>query len=405
LDRKTWLLVGLAIAVRLFIVFPGPFESKVGLFTNNADLRNYYWPAQAALTGANPYVLWSSGQSGEFRADMAPLELLVYVATVRTWNDPRAIQILFVVFDAINILLLGALLRESILKFPFQIFYALGPLTLYNLALVPEDKTIVLTLTFLIIYLLILPPESTWRVGRIRVKALSLVIPLAALLASFKWLSIFYLFPLLLFVSRDVREFVRQALMFGTILAFAHLPWLPDWIYVYVFRAARVGTPLHIAPAVLLNGVGLYDKTILVLILAIALLVIYVLFWSKRLDIFETIALSMMCGILATPDMDPVHLSLVVVCLLLIVNWITLSRLTVVWVLSTVVTCVYAISTHGGFARYGLPDLKVLTGTYGSPQMIVWSYLLFLAVFVYYLYDKLRGRAVGRQVLVSGLSR
>ena len=135
--------------------------------------------------------------------------------------------------------------------------------------------------------------------------------------------------------------------------------------------------------------------------LAAALLLIYVLFWFKRLDIFETIALSTMSGILATPDMDPVHLSLVVICLLLIVNWVSLPRLTVVWVLSAVVTLVYAISTHAGFARYGLPDLQSLTGAYGSPQMIVCSYLLFLAVFAFYLYDKLRGRAVGQQVLVS----
>ena len=401
MDRKTWLLIGLGVAIRLFFIFPGPFESKVGLLTNNADLRNYYWPAQTVLTGANPYVLWSSGHSSDFRADMAPLELLVYVATVRIWNAPRALQVLFVVFDAINIALLGLMLRQSVLKLPFQIFYALGPLTLHNLTLVSEDKSIVLTLSFLIVYLLVLPAETTWRIGRFRISARSLVIPLAALLASFKWLSVFYLFPLLLFVSSDVKSFFRQALTFGVILGLAHLPWIPDWIYVYVFRAARVGTPLHIAPAVLLNSFGLYDKNILMPVLAASLLLIYALFWFKRLDIFETIVLSTMCGILATPDMDPVHLSLVVLSLMLIVNWSSTSRMTLVWMLSAVVTLVYAISTHTGFARYGLADLQRLTGAYGSPQMIVWSYLLFLAVLAFYLYDKLRGRAVGQQVLVG----
>ncbi len=401
MDRKTWWLVGFGVAIRLFFIFPGPLESRVGLFANNADLRNYYWPAQQVLLGSNPYLLWSSGQSGDFRADMAPLELLVYVGTVRIWDDPRAIQVLFVIFDAANILLLGALLRHSVLKLPFQLFYAFGPLTLHNLVLVSEDKTIVLTLSFLIVYLLILPATASWRIGRIRVGAWSMVIPVAALLASFKWLSVFYLFPLLIFLSNDIRDFVRQAFIFGAILAFAHLPWIPDWIYVYVFRAARVGTPLHIAPAVLLNGLGLYDQNMLIAFLVASLLLIYALFWFKRLDIFETIALSMMCGILATPDMDPVHLSIVVICLLLIVNWATASRLTLVWGLSAVVTLVYAISTHAGFARSGLPDLQSLTGAYGSPKMIVLSYLLFVAVFAFYLYDKLRGRPVGRQVLLN----
>ena len=96
---------------------------------------------------------------------------------------------------------------------------------------------------------------------------------------------------------------------------------------------------------------------------------------------------------------------LVVIGLLLIVNWVTVGRLTVVWILSALVTLVYAISTHAGFARYGLPDLQSMTGAYGSPLMIVWSYLLFLAVLAFYVYDKLRGRAVGQQVLIGGLER
>jgi hypothetical protein len=330
---------------------------------------------------------------------------LVYVATVRIWNDPRAIQVLFLVFDAINILLLGSLLRRSILRVPFQIFYALGPLTLHNLALVSEDKSIVLTLSFLLIWLLLIPAGTSLHIWRFRIGASSLVIPIAALLASFKWLSVFYLLPVLIFTSSDGRTFVRQAITFGAILVIAHLPWIPDWIYVYVFRAGRVGTPLHIAPAVLLNGVGLYDKILPLVVLSASLLLIYVLFWFKRLDIFETIALSTMSGILTTPDMDPVHLSLVVIALLLIENWVTASRLILVWVLSAVVTLVYAISTHAGFARYGLPDLQSLTGAYGSPQMILLSYVLFLAVLVFYLYDKLHGRAVGRDILLVETER
>ena len=113
INRWTWLLVLAGLALRLFLIFPGPLESQVEFLYNRADLRNYYWPAQAALQGQNPYVLWTSGQSGEFRADMAPLELPVYVATVAVWNDPRALQFLFALFDVVNIVLLGVLLKHS----------------------------------------------------------------------------------------------------------------------------------------------------------------------------------------------------------------------------------------------------------------------------------------------------
>ncbi|MEW5720579.1 MAG: hypothetical protein AB1817_18285, partial [Chloroflexota bacterium] len=306
-----------------------------------------------------------------------------------------------------NIALLGVFLKHSRLQLPFQIFYALGPLTIYNLVLVPEDKTIVLTLTFSIFYLLTLPtqhairnPEyathSTFQISRA-----TLIVLLAALLAAFKWLSVFYLLPLLLFVSRDWREFVKHGALFGASVALAHAPWFPDWLYVYQFRSGRTATPMHTAPAVLLNALGLFDKNALMIALIALLLVIYALFWFKRIDIFETIALATAAGILWTPDMDPVHLSLIVITFLLVVDWTRRARLLTVWTISFWVAAVYAFSTRTGFTRYGLPDLRVIVGVYGSAQMILLSYVLFVGVIGFYVYDKLRGRAVGRDVLLE----
>ncbi len=400
--RQTIVLVTLGLALRLFVIFPGPLASKVEFFTNKADLRNYYWPAQAARRGENPYALWANGQSGEFRADIAPLELTIFVATVAVWNDPRAIQVLFALFDALNIVLLGALLGRSRLRLPYQIFYALGPLTIYNLVLVPQDKTILLTLTFLIFYLLAhRAPRIAFRVSRFRLPSSMLLVVLAALLAAFKWLSVFYVLPLLLFVSRDGREFVRYGALFGAVVALAHLPWTPAWLYVYQFRAARVAMPIHIAPAVLLNAVGLFDKTMLMVVLVLSLAAIYAFFWFKRIDIFETLALAMAAGILWTPDMDPVHLAIATLGLLLIVDWSRGARLVAVWGLSAWVAAVYALSTRAGFTRYGLPDPRQWIGAYGSVPMIVLSYVLFVAVLAFYLFDKWRGRAVGARLLHS----
>lgn len=398
--RWTVLLVLLGLALRIFLIFPGPLESKVEFFYNRADLRNYYWPAQAALRGENPYALWASGQSGEFRSDMAPLELAIFVATVAVWNDPRALQILFALFDVINIVLLGALFKQSPLKLPFQIFYALGPLTLYNLVLVPQDKTILLTLTFLIFYLLRLPKDHVIQFASGRFSRAMLIVIAAALLAAFKWLSVFYLLPLLLYVSRDWRDVVKRGFVFGAVVAFTHLLWFPDWLYVYTFRAARAATPFHTAPAVLLREAGLFDQTLLMLALIVSLLAIYAVFWFKRIDIYETIALSVMAGILWTPDMDPVHLSIIVLHFLLIIDWSSIARQIIVWSLSAWVAAVYALSTRTGFTRYGLPDLREIVGVYGSVQMIVLSYVLFIAVFLFYRYDKNKHR-VGRAIFNS----
>ncbi len=412
LRHLTELVVVAGLALRVFLIFPGPLASKVEFFYNRADLRNYYWPAQAALHGENPYALWASGQAGEFRSDMAPLELALYVATVALWNDPRALQILFALFDALNIVLLGVLFKSSPIRLPFQIFYAFGPLTIYNLVLVPQDKTILLTLTFLIFYLLArkdakgreLPggsrQEAVDRYSDCQLPTANrlLIVIIAALLASFKWLSVFYIVPLLLFVSRDWRDWVKYGALFGAVIALTHLPWFPDWLYVYQFRAGRTATPIHIAPAVLLQALGWFDKNLLLVLLVASLVIIYVLFWFKRIDIFETIALAVMVGILWTPDMDPVHLSIVVLHFLLIVDWSSIARQIVVWSASAWVAAVYAFSTRTGFTRYGLPDLREIVGVYGSVQMIVLSYGLFLVVVGFYLHDKPK-RAVGRAVM------
>ncbi len=329
---------------------------------------------------------------------MAPLELLIYLATVAIWNDPRAIQILFALFDGLNIALLGILLKQSPLRLPFQVFYAFSPLTIYNLAMVPEDKTILFALEFLILIFLV-SPDELFKWGPIQLRTSWLVIIAAALLASFKWLSVFYLFPIFVYLSRNLFDFIKHTLLFVIVVAILHVPWFPSWFYVYAFRSARVATPLHIAPAVLLNSIGGYNPFIALLILGTLLFVIYALFWLKRIDIFETIVLSTTVGILWTPDMDPVHLSVVVLSLLLIVNWATDSRMLTVWVLSFLVTAVYAISTHTNFARFGLQGLGLLTGIYGSVQMILLSYTLFVVILFFYLVDKIRGRAVGRRVL------
>jgi hypothetical protein len=401
LNKSTWILILLGLALRVFLIFPGPLESKIIFLTNHADLRNYYWPAQAALTGANPYGVWASGQSGEFRSDLAPLELALYVATVAVWNDPRAIQILFALFDALNIALLGALLARSHARLPFQIFYALGPLTIYNLTLVPQDKTILLTLTFALFYFLT-HHASRITNNELRITNYELRITiLTALIAAFKWLSVFYLVPVLLFISRDWRDFIKHGIIFGAVIALAHAFWFPDWLFVYAFRFGRVVTPMHISLGSLLNAMGLFDRTALLLIIIAALIAVYALFWLKRIDIFETIALAVMLGILWTPDMDPVHLSLIIIHFLLIVNWTRGARLIAVWSLSAWVAFVYAASTRTGFTNYGLPDLRALAGVYGTPQMIVLSYPVFLVVLAFYLADKWRGRAVGKPILVS----
>lgn len=400
--RANLILVLSALVIRLFVIFPGPMESKVEMLSNKADLRNYYWPAQQVLAGDNPYTLWANGQSEGYRADMAPLELAVFTATVVIWNDPRAIQILFALCDGINVVLLGIVLKRSSLKLPFQIFYAFGPLTLYNLTVVPQDKTILFSLTLILVYALASRPshfalqlsKRTFEISEENVRVV-----LASIIAAFKWLSIFYLLPLLATVSSSLRDLIKHVFNFVLIVALTHVLWFPSWGYVYIFRATRLAAPYHISPGVLLNAMGASSPTLLLILLALSLLTIYVFFWRKKLDILETITLSTLAGIFWTPDMDPVHLSFIVISLMLMTNWSSPKRQIVIWSLSFFVATVYALTTHAAFGSFSTSGLQRMTGVYASPQMILLSYALFVTVFAFYLWDKWLGRATGLKVV------
>jgi hypothetical protein len=388
--HATFALVLVGLAIRLFLIFPGPLQPRLQFFTNTVDLRNYYWPASTALRGEDPYALWARGESGEFRSDMAPLELMVYVAAVAVWNDPRAIQLLFAFCDIVNIVLLGMLLRNSRLRLAFQVFYALGPLTLFDLTLVPQDKTILLTLSISLYYFL-------KRIAENNLRFTFYALLTASIIAAFKWLSIFYAIPLLLFLSPNFRALIKHSLILGTIIALAHVPWFPTWQIVYTFRASRL--PDHISLASLANGFGLYDARFFAVLLLLELGAIYFLFWWKRLDIFETIALSTAAGMLWALDMDPVHLALVCINLLLVVNWVSVARLIAVWAASAWVAAVYLLTTHASLGRFSLAGPQALVGVYGSPRMILFSFLLFVILLGYYMHDKIQGKMVGEAVL------
>jgi hypothetical protein len=263
---------------------------------------------------------------------------------------------------------------------------------------VPEDKTILLALTLLLLMLLLRGSHISIHVKQLNlfISNSMLCIFLAALVGAFKWLSVFYLLPLLVYLSHDTREFIKNMIWFCIWVALAHLPWFPAWSFVYAFRSARIAFPLHTAPAVLINALGVYSPALLLALLAISLFAIYGLFWLKHIDVFETIALSTMVGIWWTPDMDPVHLSVVVLMILLVIDWASRARQLAIWTLSFLVAAVYAISTHDGIARYGL---QFFTGRYGSLQMILLSYPLFVGVLAFYLWDKWHRNAIGRAVI------
>jgi hypothetical protein len=263
--------------------------------------------------------------------------------------------------------------------------------------MVPQDKTILLSSTFALFYFL-------QRFTRGESRFVFYIVLIAALIAAFKWLSIFYLLPLLVLISPDVRGLIKHAVIFVGIVAVTHILWFPSWMSVYIFRASRMAAPFHISPAVLLNTLGVYRPMLLAALLAISLLAIYTFYWRKQIDIFETIALATLAGIFWTPDMDPVHLSLIVLSFLLVMNWASTARSIAIWALSFLISAIYAITTHDAFGSFSTAGLQKITGAYASPPMILLSYVLFGTVLAFYLWDKWRGRAVGRAVIEPGMS-
>ncbi|HAL62678.1 MAG TPA: hypothetical protein DCP08_09780 [Chloroflexi bacterium] len=391
LDRFSLAVAAAGLALRLFIIFLSPWF-------NASDLGIFYWAGSQAKMGHDPYLAWKASDAQLSMGEL-PLAILLFAAVLSIFDAPQSIQIFLALSDTLNVLLLGFIFGRQRLGRGLQTFYALGPLTLFNFTLVPEDESLLL----LFLLMTILAVKVAYTNPPIADKAKFGAIAAAGILASLKLIGLLFLPALAIALGRTRKKVLVFLTLFAAIFLTSHLLWAPSWLLIYRWRVVnRLAAPMHTGLINFFSALHLYNRWLYPILTALSLLTIYILFAVKKVDIIEMISLSVVAGTFWLTYVTPVTLAFWTICLLVIFDWHYGWRPILVWGLSFLVVLVAAASWYeaiGGL--FDLSRLHWLSGDYGSLRMILLSHSLFGAVLTLYIVDVTQGKRRGLGLLLQ----
>jgi hypothetical protein len=368
-------LVVFAVIVRLLIIA----HSHGG-----NDLRIYVYFSHLPLHGVNPFASPSNGLFAPVFGNSPPLEVAFFTGLLEIHNSPTTLRLVFVLADALTLLLIGLRFpRSRRWKLGLILFYGFNPYVLISFTTFAEDKTIL----FLGIACWILALEKDREWG-------SWIA--AAALTVFKFLGSFAA-PALALASW--RRHGRRALIpisaFVVIVLLGSLPWFPKSLDAFSRRDQRLGLnpPIHASPTLLLARLGIYAPVEARLALIVSIILVLALFALRRLEIRETVIWSIFAGYIFLPDNPFSRLLLITLPFLLILE-LSWRRWLVIWIVS----CAEAIGAW--VATKGVPhSLSSIAGLLrdvfaheATVRHVLWMNLLPTLVIGYYLIDRRAGR-------------
>lgn len=397
----TLIILLAAYLIRVIIIFN--FQ-RLGIGYSH-DLQNYYGVSQFALNGENPYKLYKFGESGEWVADILPLEVLFWSMLLFSTHNylqvvPHVIRIdtqiplmivqqiyfIFAFIDVLNIYFLGIIFQGSKLRRYFQFFYAFNPLTIFMFTIMGEDKNVLFLLLLIIIYLI----KKTAKDSNFKKKLL--VIFSAGALASFKWIGLFPSIPLIYHYSNNIKDRVLLFLSFSGIFILSHVPWFPYTLYIYQSRATYHlgGAGQQSLLTLIPNNLLIYAKYLYFILIISSLLIVYILHIFNKININEAVILSIFGFMIWAPNLSGDHIALISISLMLIIDWAkNFTRIIVTWILGAFVG-ISMIGYNGGFAMSHPKITSILLSIYGSgaKQTILYQVLIVFLLIIY-IYDRI----------------
>jgi hypothetical protein len=366
--RWRWAVLGLAafaFVIRLVIA------AGTG---GGEDLRLYHAFGGLVADGLNPYHLPAGFAFPHRFADNLPGELFIFAGVLKLHDAAYSLRVLFALADAGVIALVGlAWPRPRTWRAAFVVFYALNPLVLGSWTATSEDKTFL----FLLFAATILAVE----VGRLAWGWAG-----TTALAAIKGFSLFYVPMLALYTLRQ-RGWRVAAICVGAgavALALAHLPWFPDDLDAYANRDARTRYPTPGAAAItqVLGRLHIYDPAVARIGTPLLLVAIFLLFWRRLIGIVESMVLASAATLVLQPEHAYTRALFAALPFLLILRTTT-RRWIVIWVVATLASIAIYFQQERG-----------QLGGYGSMAHVVCANALFFLLLGYYLRDRWTGAGV-----------
>lgn len=276
-------VISSALIIRLIIII----NSNDGGF----DLKLYTYFGSMMLHGLNPYLAPSNGPISPIYSDMSPLNLAVFAGTLAIYKHPSTLRLMFVLVDCITISLILLFWKRSFKTRLFlSILHAINPLVLWNWFYIAEDKPI--SFLLIVVTLLFIEYKKIW----------GAVITIG-LLASYKFVGIFMILPLVFGFYRDKKTTIIQFMTFGSIICISYLPYFPTNLVIFSNRAFRLNlSPCNQSPFLLLSTFGLYDPILATVIPLLFLLAVYSLFLLRKLELRSTLIFSVMLPTIFAPE-------------------------------------------------------------------------------------------------------
>ena len=174
--------------------------------------------ARLVLGGGNPYDAPETGPIDPSYGNNPVGELGLFAAALSFYDSRTTLRAVFVLADLATLALLAfGYVRTRWWKAQLMLFYGFNPLILHEWTVSGDDKTVLIAL----IVCLLVALERGWM--------------LAAWLATtalgtLKWLSAYFLLPLVLFSSRTIGRRRTAYLLVGslTVVAATMAPYFPD---------------------------------------------------------------------------------------------------------------------------------------------------------------------------------
>lgn len=370
-------IAALALLVRLAAV--------VGTGSHaDLNLKIYYYFSDLFRHGVNPYHAPVGGRINPIYGDNPPGLFALFAGFLALHDSAVTLRVLFAVADVAVIATIGLLFpRPKSFRFGFMLFYAFSPLVLLNWTVTAQDKT----LTFLLIVLVLAAVE----LNRPRLCWIA-----ATALAAIKWMTGFFLLPLVTWTFRTMSRGKALVLLSGSALVFAiaSLPYFPDNLVAYQRRSNRMGydPPIHQSITRLLDAVHLYTPLIPRVLGPLLVLMVWVLYERGKLRIAETIALSLFFAYVFLPDQGSDRILLIVLPLILVTRTTT-ARWAWIWAISI-------FASIGGYANLAgstdytgrfpsLPGPVVdVVGASGLHDVVTQN-LILICILVFFLRDRL----------------
>jgi hypothetical protein len=350
------------------------------------DLQIYVYFARLVLDGENPYEAPVGGAIDPDYGDNPIGEIGFFAGILSLWDSHTALRVAFVIADLATLALLAfGYLRDRVWKAQLMTFYAFNPLILDVWTVSADDKTVF----FCLIVALLMSLERGWMVGAwIAATALGIL----------KWLSAYFLLPLVLFTARSLGTLRAVAFLGASLLvvALTTIPFFPDSLEPIERRRDRLDLePSHASLTQVLDALDLYHPAIVTIFVPVALLAITLLFVWSRIDLREAVVLSIAAAFLLLPDQG-VNRTVFLATPFLLIMRLSSRRLVAIWLASFVSVAAAVIESDKFESRSeDIPlgtTLVDLVGPLGSTRFVLFANVYLAVVLGLYAFDRLRGR-------------